>query len=231
MGPIKFKTWLTWAIILFFLGLLADYFFLHKLFKEKQDLLNGAVPASAVIKSSDVAEATTVTATTPTATQEQTQPAPTQQDTFLVSLKQCAPEIAAQTVATPEALIEYLRKSIGIKNEDITVENYHMIWKDGSKRRVHVVASDNTNSKVKKEVRLFKVDDEGYPDPVPLKGNETKESLLAMGQVENTEVKSSLQLKDGGNVELEMHNNSVYEFQYTHNGKVLSCRLKDCQCP
>lgn len=231
MGPIKFKTWLTWAIILFFLGLLADYFFLHKLFKEKQDLLNGAVPASAVIKNSTVAEATVTETASPGAENSNQTAPPTQEDTFLASLKQCAPEIAAQTVATPEALIEYLRKSVGVKNEDVTIENYHMIWKDGSKRRVHVVASDNTNSKNKKEIRLFRVDNEGYPDPVPLKGNETLESLLAMGQVENKEVKSSLQLKDGGNVDLEMHNNVVYEFQYTHNGKVLSCRLKDCQCP
>ncbi len=238
MGPIKFKTWITAVVVLFVLGVLADYYFLHLLFKEKQQQLNGSVPAAAVVHDSATDSANpektdedSMKENPPLKTDESAPEAAAEKDTFLQSLKTCAPEIAAQAIATPEALMEYLRKSIGVKNEDVSVENFHLLWKDGSKRRIHVVASDNTNSKSKKEIRLFTVDAEGYPDPVPLKGTETLESLLAMGQVQEHEVKSQLVLKDGGSVSLETHGNQVFEFQYTHQNKILSCRLKDCQCP
>ncbi|MDG0815864.1 hypothetical protein [Bdellovibrio svalbardensis] len=233
MGPIKFKTWITAVVVLFVLGVLADYYFLHLLFKEKQQQLNGSVPAAAVIRDSNSNTGAYEEQVKPTPTTGDSAPesAAENKDTFLDSLKTCAPEIAAQAIATPEALIEYLRKSIGVKSEDISVENFHLLLKDGSKRRIHVVDSDNTNSKNKKELRLFSVDAEGYPEPVPLKGTETLDSLLAMGQVEGHEVKSQLLLKDGGTVTLETHNNNVFEFQYTHQNKILSCRLKDCQCP
>lgn len=238
MGSIKFKTWLTAVVVLFVLGVLADYYFLHLLFNEKQQILNGSVPAAAVINdsgspsnTSEQTDEDTIKANPPVRTDDSaTNDVIENKDNFLQSLKSCAPEIAAQAIATPEALIEYLRKSIGVKSEDVSIENFHLLLKDGSKRRIHVVASDNTNSKNKKEIRLFTVDAEGYPDPVPLKGTETLESLLSMGQIQEHEVKSQLTLKDGGTVTLEKHGNEIFEFQYTHQNKVLSCRLKDCQC-
>lgn len=236
MGPIKLKTWITWAVILFVLGVLADYYFLHILFKEKQDLLNGAVPAAtstATPTPSDKTDEEEMKENPPTLTEPagSDSSAETPKDNFLESLKKCSPEIAAQAVATPEALIEYLKKSIGVKSENVDIENFHVLWKDGSKRRIHVVGSDNTNSKTKKDIKFFKVDAEGYPDPVALRGDETLEALLAQGKVEGHEVKSQLMLKDGGAVALEMHDNLVFEFQYNHQGRVLSCRFKECQCP
>lgn len=233
MGPIKFKTWITWAVILFVLGVLADYYFLHILFKEKQDMLNGAVPAAtSSVPTSQDKNAQAVTSATPTAevTPQGTE-TESNKDNFLESLQKCSPDIAAQAIATPEALIEYLRKTVGVKSEDVSIENYHLTLKDGSQRRVHIRTADNTNTQNKKEIRLFKVDNEGYPEPIPLKGDETLESLLAQGQVNNHELKSTLTLKDGGHANLEMHDNQVYEFQYDDKGKILSCRLKDCQCP
>lgn len=231
MEPIKFKTWLTWALILFILGVLADYYFLHILFHEKPvnspnavvSTVNGTTETPGEIKSDSSAVSAPVTESEPDAT-------PTK-DNFLESLKKCAPEIAAQAVATPEALMEYLKKSVGIKSEDISIENFHILLKDGSQRRIHVVASDKSNSANKKELRFFKLDAEGYPERLPLKGNETLESLLAQGTLQHHEVKSQLALKDNTSVSLEMHDNKVYEFQFTNHDHVLSCRLKECQCP
>lgn len=233
MGPIKLKTWITWAVSLFILGVLADYYFLHILFQEKQDHLNGAVPA---IVSDVNAVATGNQQKTEQKNSEaggstEASESKNQIDNFLISLQKCAPEISAQGVATPEALIAYLSKTIGIKKETVTIENFHLLTKDGQKMRIHVVESDNTNSKHKKEIRLFKVDNEGYPDPVELKEDESLASLIALGQVTNHEVKSELLLKDGGAVNLETHNNEVFEFQYKQQDKILSCRLKECQCP
>lgn len=229
MEPIKFKTWLTWALILFILGVLADYYFLHILFHEKPvnnpsavvSTMNGTTEAPGAVQSD--APATSVAETEPDAT-------PTK-DNFLENLKKCAPEIAAQAIATPEALMEYLKKSIGVKAENISIENFHIVLKDGSQRRIHLVDSDNTNSANKKELRFFKLDAEGYPERLPLKGNETLESLLALGTVQHHEVKSLLALKDNTSVSLEVHDNKVYEFQFSNHDHVLSCRLKECQCP
>ena len=244
MGPIKLKTWLVWAIVLFVLGISADYYFLHILFKEKQDQLNGALPASMTV--SDSSENTAGPEETDVADDEEAMKEnppvigdsvdgesdtnPTN-DNFLASLKKCAPDIAAQAVSTPEALVAHLRQTVGVKNENVTLENFHLLWKDGSQRRLQVLNSDDSNNPNKKELRLFKLDGEGYPEPLPLKGHETLPALLSMGQVQSHEVKSQVVLKNKGQLELEMHDNQVFEFQYHEpSGKTLSCRLKDCQC-
>lgn len=237
MNSIKLKTWIITVITLFTLGLLADYYFLHILFIEKQQQLNGSLPESAIVSDSGSVTKNPEQATSEDLTNKnlhalgEKNPVTDNKDNFLVSLKSCAPEIAAQAIATPEALLEYLRKSIGVKDEDKLIENFHLLLKDGTQRRVHVAAADNTNEKNKKELHLFTLDAEGYPQSVPLKGDETLESLLALGQVQKHEVKSQLTLEDGGTVTVETHDNEVYEFQYTHENKILSCRQKDCQCP
>lgn len=231
MEPIKFKTWLMWALILFMLGVLADYYFLHILFHEKPvnnpnavvSTINGTISSPETVAGVPAVSQAPVAEAEPDATPVK--------DNFLENLKKCAPEIAAQAVATPEALMEYLKKSVGIKSEDITIENYHLTLNDGSQRRIHVVASDNTNSPNKKELRFFKLDAEGYPERLPLKGGETLQSLLALGTLQHREVKSQLNLKDNTSVSLETHDNKVFEFQYTNHNHVLSCRLKECQCP
>jgi hypothetical protein len=233
MKEISFKRWFTWAAVLFILGVAADYYFLHILFHEKQELLNSGAN-SAVISAGDAATTTSSaapvitgssagTATTPAT-------APSDKDTFNESLKACAPEIAAQAVATPEALIEYLRKSLGVKTEDTTLENYHLDTADGQKRRVHVIGSDNTNAKSKKTVKFYKLDAQDLPEEIPLKADDTVEKLLAMGKITRVEKKMDLKLKDNSSVALEMHDNKVFQFQFNNHGKILSCLGTDCQC-
>nr|WP_295905360.1 hypothetical protein [uncultured Bdellovibrio sp.] len=232
MKPIKLKTWIMWGLILFGLGLFTDYFFFHILFHAK----NGATATpetGAVIASSPTENQNTKTPDNSflgEATNTEADTTSSSKDNFLESLQLCAPEVAAQAIATPEALIEYLQKSVGVKEEEISLENYHLTMADGSKRRVHVITSDNTNSADKKEIRFFKLDEEGYPERLPLKGNETVASLLAQGKITKHEVKSQLVLKDGSSVALEKHDSKVFEFQYNNHGKTLSCRFKDCQC-
>ncbi|MBO9666517.1 MAG: hypothetical protein J7501_06845 [Bdellovibrio sp.] len=229
MGPIKFKTWLTWALVLFVLGLLADYYFLHMLFHEKQAVLNGTAGMTEVPSPTPLSETADPNSTDNSGTEPDVDTP--NRDNFNESLQKCAPEIAAQAVATPEALMEYLKKSVGVKQEQINIENYHLALADGSQRRVQLISADNTNSANKKELRFFKLDAQGYPERLALKGTETVESLLAMGKVQRTERKSELTLKDGSQVTLETHDNKVYEFQFNNHGKILSCRLKECQCP
>ncbi len=231
MEPIKLKTWILWALVLFGLGLLTDYYFLHLLFHEKQNALNGAkiVSAESSQKSSNPTALSDESFLGETSTVESS-PEDSRKDNFLSALQTCAPEIAAQAVGTPEALIEYLQKSVGVKKEDVSLENYHLTLPNGSLRRVHLIVADNTNSSSQKELRFFKLDAEGYPERLPLKGTETLESLLALGTVTKHEARSEFLLKDDSSLALEMHDKKVFEFQYNNHGKVLSCRFKDCLC-
>lgn len=229
MKEIKFKHWFMWAVVLFVLGVAADYYFLHILFPKKQDLLNGAVTEQQPSPGA-IATATHMDSTLHGEAGIAPVVADSGKDTFNESLKACAPEIAAQAVATPEALMEYLRKSLGVKSEETTLENYHLDSADGSKRRIHVIGADNTNSKSVKIVKFYKLDAQELPEEIPLKSDDTVEKLLATGKVTKVEKKMDLKLKDDSSVSLEMHDNKVFQFQFNNHGKVLSCLYTDCQC-
>ncbi len=231
MKEIGFKRWLMWAAILFVLGVAADYYFLHILFHEKQGQLNAAAN-SAVATAGESASApnTAVTGSSAGTATAQSPVATSDKNTFNESLQACAPEIAAQAVGTPEALIEYLRKSLGVKSEETVLENYHLDQPDGSKRRVHVIGADNTNAKSKKTVKFYKLDAQDLPEEIPLKADDTVEKLLATGKITRVEKKMDLKLKDNSSVSLEMHDNKVFQFQFNNHGKVLSCLGTDCQC-
>lgn len=229
MKSIKLKTWIIWALILFSVGLVADYFFWHLLFHERlNEKINAPIenPASTSTNKKGQDDSFIGESSNPTTSTENKEV-----NNFLASLQKCAPEIAAQAIATPESLIEYLQKSIGVTKEEISLENYHLVLPDGSVRRVHIVTSDNTNSTTQKEIRFFKLDQEGYPERLPLSDKDTLESLLAMGKVTRHEIRSQLTLKDGTTANLEKHDNTVFEFQFNNHGKILSCRFKNCQCP
>ncbi|NUN05317.1 MAG: hypothetical protein HUU57_06115 [Bdellovibrio sp.] len=233
MKPISLKVWITWGVILFCLGVGSDYYFWHLLFQEKVGATQDAAMTPPQTEATATPEASETPADDSFISEIQgavSEPTGEIKDNFLESLKACAPEVAAQAIATPEALMEYLQKSIGVKTEEVSVENFHLTLPDGSKRRVHVVISDNTNSTTKKEIRFFKLDAEGYPERLPLKGDETLKSLLAQGTQTRHEARLQLLLKDGSSVNLERHDQKVFEFQFANHGKVLSCRFKECLC-
>lgn len=227
MEPIKIRTWIMWALILFVLGLFADLYFFHLLFKEKHA---PGLNETAEVSSEQTPGATKAVDASFISKDSNFENKENGTDNFLDSLKACAPEIAAQAIATPEALLEYLRKSVGIQNEVISLENYHITLPDGSKRRIHIVTSDQTNSADKTELRFFAVDKEGSPERLPLRGDETVESLLAQGTQTRHEVRSQVFLKDNTILNLETHDQKVYEFQYNNQNKILSCRFSECLC-
>lgn len=228
MNAIKLKTWILWILILFFLGLATDYFFLHVLFPTKMDSAKDVVAATVNLNTTK--NLPTHTFETPVSEEKKENPEP-QEDNFRDSLEKCAPEIAAQGLGTPEALIEYLKKSVGMANEEIDLENFHLTLPDGTHRRIQLVIADNTNSTSKKELRLFKLDQEGFPERLTLSPGDTLQSLLALGELTQHEVKSRISLKDGSSLLLEMHNNQVFELQFNNLGHLLSCRYSSCHCP
>lgn len=238
MKDIKIKTWILWAVILFSVGLAADYFFWHFLLGHREEQMienshneaagqNAAPHASnldAVDTSSFISESRTEATSSHSGAEQP-------KDNFLESLRACAPEVAAQAIATPEALLEYLQKSVGVQQEIVSIENYHLTLADGSARRVHVIGSDSSKNPQTKEIRLYKLDAEGYPDRVPLPTGATLESLLGEGKVQRHELRAELKLKDNSTINVEKHDQKVFEFQFNNHGRILSCRLSSCQCP
>ncbi|WP_413577860.1 hypothetical protein ACLVWU_05180 [Bdellovibrio sp. HCB290] len=229
MDEIKLKHWLIWAAILIALGFAADYYFLHILFPQKQELLHGAVTDQQPSPGA-MAAATHMDSTLYGEAGTAAVVADSGKDNFNESLRACAPEIAAQAVATPEALMEYLRKSLGVKSETVLLENYHVDLPNGTKRRIHVIGDDNTNSKDKKIVKYYKLDAQDLPEEIPLGPEDTIEKLLSTGKVTRVEKKMELKLKDDSSASLEMHDNKIFQFQFNNHGKVLSCLYKECQC-
>lgn len=144
-------------------------------------------------------------------------------------LKACSPEIAAQAIATPEALVAYLSKSVGVAREVISIENYHLKMADGSVHRVHILdTGDNEHNT--KEVRYFTLDEEGYPVRDYENEKLGAEKLLSQGTTIRYEAKSTLHLKDSSTLDLEKHDTKVHQIQYRAHGKTLSCFELNCQC-
>lgn len=213
MQQVKPKIWMIWALILFIAGLLADYYFLHILFREKKAGNNG----SAIL--------VTPPETTPNNSLILTEVPDTGKDNFLITLQQCAPEIAAQAISTPDALFLYLRKSVGVITEDNTLENYNIILPNGSARRIEVLPGDKNN-----QLRYFEVNAHGVSKRLPLEKNQKLQQLLSQGILHNHRMKTLTMLKDGSQLDTEIHDNKVYEFQYNNHGKILSCRYTECRC-
>lgn len=238
MKSTKPKTGIIGALILLGMGVLGGFYLFHGPSKEKSDIRKTESTQSVPLKGApakstdDEANLNEVSgANTNTSDKSATTKIPElDKDTFLISLKNCSPEISAQTVTNPEALLEYLKKNVGIEKEETSVENFHLRLPDGSTRRIHIIGADNTNSAHNKELRFFKLDAEGYPERIPLKGHETLQSLLSLGTLTKHEVKVLFILKDGTSINAEMHDQNVYEFQYNNHGKVFSCRYKECLC-
>lgn len=224
MKPIKLKTWIIWSLILIALGLVADYFLLHRFFQDSPRVTkNIYINKSLTPPSSSAPE----TAAPVVATNKED----SAKDNFAASLKKCAPDFVNPNVNSPDSLIEYLSREIGVKKKDVLLENYHLELRDGSKRRIQVLGSDNTNSSDRIEVRFFKLDAEGIPERIPFPDGESIQSILNQSTITHHELRTHWVLNNKTALNLEFHNKSVFEFQITHLGKVLSCRYRSCFCP
>jgi len=218
------------TIALTFLALMIVYavlerFVIHPDIDIRGSAKNKAVlPFSPTPKPSPAATVAKTETTTPYTVEAEK---PSSKDTFRASLQTCAPDIAAQGIGTPEALMEYLKKSVGVAKEEVDVQNYHITLPDNSERRIQVRLTDAG----KKELLFFKLDAQGYPEQLPINGDETLESLLSQGHLVRKEVKANWSLKDKTHVTLQTHDDRIFEFQYMGHQKVLSCRYTDCQCP
>lgn len=160
MEKITWQRWVTVCVVLVLLGLAADYYYLHFLFNQKQkNLIEETAPAESQESQADSASQTEM----PTAS------APVLgQNNFLDSLKACRPDISAQGVTTPEALLTYLEKSIGVESSELGGNTFAaqdpnkaninpnlMNLKDGSTLNVDARGSDVLGFELKTEERTL----------------------------------------------------------------------------
>lgn len=239
MKPISWQRWAATFAILILLGLLADYFFLHLLFDPSQRAHTApAGTVTAPTENGETAAPGIATGEVRTKVEEPTS-ATAKPDNFLKTLQTCRPEISSQGVATPEALITYLAGSIGKQDEIVEIENFIFNLPNGEERRVHLIPKENSNSKTERELRYFKVDEEGYPERLELSAEQKQlpvdqltKVLVSQGELKRHQVKSAINLRDGSFLSLEKHNEKIYEFQWRHsvNEPTLSCRHLNCVC-
>lgn len=231
MNPTKFKTWFISTTVLFLLVLASDYYVFHYYFKNSATKSESGEPSrtqsESIPSSAQGQDSSFLTDATPKSS-DSTSNSQEKPNNFLETLKACYPEIAAQTISTPEALVEYLSKTVGTQLEVLAVENYHIKLPDGTINRIHVLQMDDEHNH--KEIRYFTLDSEGYPVRDFNSEKENLESLLGRGSPVHYEVKSTLQLKDKSTLELEKHDNKVHELVYRAHGKSLSCAETDCRC-
>jgi hypothetical protein len=233
MQNIPWQRWVVTCVVLLLLGLAADYYFLHILFQKKMAAAEMKDPVAVTdsLHSPDSDAPAPVLEKNQAAAPQQTE------NNFLKSLQDCRPDISSQGITTPEALLTYLNKSVGVQSETKDIENYHIRLADGSERRLHLTPSDSDNGANHTELRYFKLDAEGYPERIPLTPEQTLDpkpefmnSLLSQGKIELHQVHAVMQLKDQSSLLLETRNDRVYEFQLRGEDKTLSCRELNCLC-
>lgn len=132
-----------------------------------------------------------------------------------------------------ETFPQDLKKAYKIQSQVTDIENFHLKLPNGEERRIHVV-SDGRNHKT---VRLFKLDSEGQPTPVPLSADLRSqpmdrliENLKSQGDVFFQQSKERWLLGNGSTLIVTFENGKAYEFQLFGGDKTLSCLKNSCQC-
>lgn len=230
---------IRWGLVivsLFFIGLAVDYFFLHILFQEKlklQQKQEELLPPSEEPSSQRQQPAPSSPAAV---TYQDPQVPATSAAQFQEKAEKClGPQLGKNP--TPDELIQDLEKTNPVVKNQFQLENTHIQLPDGSQRRMHLIVADDTNHKNARELRYFKVDDEGLPERIALPPEQTYnpkpeflESLKKQGTVIFHQTKDTKTLRDGTSMVLTMVNEKVYEFQIFNHGKTFSCRETNCVC-
>lgn len=156
---------------------------------------------------------------------------------FRKALGNCAPEIAAQGIGSPKGLLEYLKTAVGIEIDQVQIENYNFILKDGSERRIHLIPADESNSSSSKEMRYYKLDAEGLPERIFLPKEEALnpspaviEKLMKDSTLKLHQIKSSIKYKDQTQVAVDFVNDGVQSLQFFGPQKTLNCDTQECVC-
>lgn len=233
LKPSSKPRWLLILPMAFIFGIAVDYYVLHILFPVRNNALAGKL----TVNTSASKGISTEDKNTPLMHSQPADSQNTEAGGFQDILADCAPELAEQKLKSPTDLVNFLINNIGIKNEEVDIENYNFTLADGSERRIHLIPAENSNSKTFRELHYFKLDSEGFPKRIYIPKNQAinpSNSLLAE-MMENAsihlhQIKKRIVLKDESSLALDIINDQTEAVQFFGKLKSLNCEKLLCQC-
>lgn len=156
-------------------------------------------------------------------------------NTFPETLKRCFPELS-EKVANPKAFVENWKSENPKYREDLDYIHYFFKDKDGKDVRAQVLYME-ANGRPVRELKVFRVLDDGLPDPVELPdddkfnpSNTTLSKYIDFNTVFETQKKWSARITDSTHIEVEESNSEITEFQLYQDELIFRCHEGDCEC-
>ncbi|MFP5518727.1 MAG: hypothetical protein ACLGGX_02395 [Bdellovibrionia bacterium] len=232
--------WFVRVLSLMLIGLAVDYFFLHLLFEKKEARLREQTAQELTTSEKEIlAQGTPLHSANNLQLQEAETNSElnTRVDGFSAQIKLCLGEDSPFASAqNSDELIQKLTLNDMVTSEIVDIENYNFLLKDGSERRLHIIPKDESNSTAR-EIRYYKLDDEGYPERLTLPfgmddsfSAEKITKLLEGVDLKLHQLKKSYSLEDGSSLQVDIRNKAIYELLLQTPDKNFSCRQDQCQC-
>ncbi len=155
--------------------------------------------------------------------------------TFSTAAKLCFPELVGDTTLANDFIKDW--KSLHSQALE-RIDYIHYFYKDksGQEWRAQVLYN-YPNGRPTRELKLYKVLEDGLPDPVQIDAKEKSnpsDTVLAnyinFDSVFETQKKWSLDDGKGAQIEVEESNSQIIEFQLFQDGKIFRCHDGDCEC-
>lgn len=124
-----------------------------------------------------------------------------------------------------DAFQRLVRRSV-VSSHQVLTENLHYYTDTGEERRIHILPNNNLPEGF--ELRLFKLDSEGYPEIIE---NKVPKNALLQGRVPFFAQKIiGYFFEDNSYLEVDEVNQKIMKLSYRGNGINLNCSQGQCGC-
>lgn len=218
------------AIIVFFMVLAIDFFFLHFIFPlKKQRLLKKANQRVESSLEQSPPVLSTVDSSPNTQKLEQLVDGLPSETDFKTAAMACLNKEWKSFDSFPSDL----EKKYGVQSRTIDIENIHLKIPSGEERRLHIVS----DGRRQRTIRYFTTDKTGVLKPLPIPHeirskpvDKIIEELKSQGQIFFHQTKERWLLGNGTTLIITFENKKPQEFQLFGPEKTLSCFKNSCQC-
>ncbi len=173
-------------------------------------------------------------------TDDNTQPEDQRSKVF-TEIKKCYPNIEMRSHYPIADAFEQLSQG---KNyiDEIDFHNYHYTLPNGEERRLQIRRDEDPQGNIHKELKLFKLDSEGLPEPIPLPkkqarnpSEETIEELISQGSLHFTQEIGNRIFENDNYISFVKENGELQNMEVYIDGKVLRCSIDNqeneyCKC-
>ncbi len=156
-------------------------------------------------------------------------------ETFSTKGKLCFPELVSDMTLVSDFIKTW--KSLRPQATERT-DYINYFFKDKSEQEWRAqVLYNYPNGRPTRELKLYKVLEDGLPDPVTIDEKNKlnpSDTILAnyinFDSVFETQKKWTMADSVGGQIEVEESNSQIVEFQLFQDGKIFRCHDGDCEC-